>query len=141
MFKLAPLLSYCFAINFSVYHLYKTNNLLLKDIQSDNFQLLEVMHHLSSGFKSFYTPITYNGLDNLRQACGGAGFLSWSGFPLIVADYAPNTTYEGDNTVMAQQSARFLIKNLKKIEKGKKATGILEYLNSIPTLINKKCSV
>lgn len=59
------------------------------------------MHHLSSGFKSFYSQITHEGLDSLRQACGGAGFSSWSGLPLLVGDYSPATTYEGDNSVMA----------------------------------------
>jgi acyl-CoA oxidase len=57
-------------------------------------------HHLSSGLKSYESKITYEGLDAIRQACGGAGFSQWSGLPLLEVDYAPNTTFEGDNTVM-----------------------------------------
>jgi len=37
----------------------------------------------------------------MRQACGGAGFSCWSGLPTLLVEYAPNTTFEGDNTVMA----------------------------------------
>lgn len=38
----------------------------------------------------------------MRQACGGAGFSVWSGLPLVITDYAPNVTFEGDNTMLSQ---------------------------------------
>jgi len=43
----------------------------------------------------------YDGIDLIRQNCGGAGFSAWSGLPQHYFDYAPVPTYEGDNTVMA----------------------------------------
>lgn len=75
----------------------------------------------------------------MRQACGGAGFSAWSGLPALVFDYAPHTTFEGDNTVMAQQSSKYLFKNVKNIQKGFKATGIFKYLNNVEDLCSKKC--
>jgi len=41
-----------------------------------------------------------DGLDKMKLACGGAGFSMYSGLPLLYLDYSPNTTFEGDNTVM-----------------------------------------
>lgn len=73
---------------------------LMKDIHQGNFGLLDICHHLSSGYKASYTKIVYEGIDTMRQSCGGAGFLNWSGLPTLQTDYAPNTTFEGDNTVM-----------------------------------------
>jgi len=57
-------------------------------------------------------------------------------------DYSPEITFEGDNTVMAQQSFNYLRKLLKKLAKGKqvKDHGFFEYLNEIPTLMNMKCT-
>jgi len=55
---------------------------------------------LTSGYKAVYTRITYDGIDDIRQSCGGAGFLQWSALPQLQNDYAPNPTFEGDNTVM-----------------------------------------
>jgi len=51
------------------------NDVQLKD---DNFKLLDILHHFTSGIKSIATAMTYEGMDELRQSCGGAGFLQSS---------------------------------------------------------------
>lgn len=75
------------------------------------------MHTITSGFKAFYTWMTLEGLETCRQACGGHGFLMYSGLPTLIVDYAPQVTYEGDNVVMVQQSARFLVKAMQGLMK------------------------
>jgi hypothetical protein len=55
----------------------------MKDIHQGNFGLLDLCHHLTSGYKASYTKIAYEGIDTVRQNCGGAGFLAWSGLPLL----------------------------------------------------------
>jgi len=50
------------------------------------------------------------------------------------------TTFEGDNTVLAQQSARFILKNIKNIHKGFKTTGLFKYLNNVDSLLSTKCA-
>jgi len=62
----------------------------------------------------------------------------------MLVDYAPNTTYEGDNTVLYQQSARLITKTWKKLylkEEGEKATGLLSYLNEVDSLLSSKSSI
>ena len=51
-------------------------------------------------------------------------------------------TFEGDNTVMAQQSARFLMKLYEIVKKGKLLAqdSLYVYLNNLDTLIKKKCA-
>jgi acyl-CoA oxidase len=66
------------------------------------------MHHLTSGMKSVYTQTTMDGLMVIRQSVGGAGYSAWSNLPYLIDDFSATVTYEGDNTVMAQQSFRFL---------------------------------
>ena len=59
----------------------------------------------------------------------------WSGLPQIILDHTPAVTYEGDNTVMAQQSARYLFKQVTNIKRGKKSFGIHSYLNEAQHLL------
>jgi alkylation response protein AidB-like acyl-CoA dehydrogenase len=41
--------------------------------------MLDVLHHLASGIKAFATEAMYIGCDDMRQCCGGAGYLMSSG--------------------------------------------------------------
>ena len=128
-------------MRFGAIELANIHKSLIENLKTNNFNLLDYTHHLSSGFKSLYTQIAYEGIELIRQSCGGAGFSAHSGLPLIVTDYAPNVTFEGDNTVMAQQASRFIVKNLKNMIKEKsKPTGHLTYLMDIPKLIKAKCT-
>lgn len=135
MFKYAPLLAYSYAMNFSALALVDIHTQLRKDVMAGNYGLLDLCHHLSSGYKASYTKITYDGVDTIRQSCGGAGFSAWSGLPAIQTDYAPNTTFEGDNTVLYQQSAKFIIKTAKNIQRGFKSSGVFDYFNSFDALL------
>ena len=66
------------------------------------------MHHLTAGGKSVFSQDCYSSLYTIRQSLGGAGFSAWSGIPFLIEDYSPEVTFEGDNTVMAQQCFNFL---------------------------------
>jgi acyl-CoA oxidase len=90
---------------------------------------MDKLHHFTSGMKSVYTQTAMDGLLAARQSVGGAGYTAWSGLPFLVDDFSPCVTYEGDNTVMAQQSSKFLNKLVKKVRKGKKVGEVFSYLN------------
>jgi len=51
--------------------------------------------------KSYATEMCYVGIDELRQSCGGAGFLKSAGIGDWWTDIAPFPTFEGVNAVMA----------------------------------------
>jgi acyl-CoA oxidase len=50
-----------------------------KEVASGSFKLLDILHHFTSGMKAIATDMVYVGADELRQCCGGAGFLLSSG--------------------------------------------------------------
>lgn len=62
---------------------------------------MNLMHHLTSGFKALNTQRTIEGLYTIRQSIGGAGMTEWSGIPAIIEFHSPTVTYEGVNIVMA----------------------------------------
>ena len=78
------------------------------------------------------------GMETARQCCGGAGFSLHGGIAHLVQDYTPYVTLEGDNTVMALQSARALVKDMKSVLKGTKLTGYTAYLNDAEKLVGTK---
>ena len=74
---------------------------MVKDMENNNFDLLEMMHHLSSGQKAHYLAMTHEDMDILRMCCGGAGYSNWSLLPEMVGNSAAMPTVEGDTVVMA----------------------------------------
>jgi acyl-CoA oxidase len=65
----------------------------------------------------------------MREACGGAGFSAFSGIPYLQGDYAAKVAYEGDNTVMTQQCAKYIITNV--LKKKAMLGDFMSYLNDI----------
>jgi hypothetical protein len=59
------------------------------------------------------------GVEEARKCCGGHGYLLASGLPLLYARYVPACTYEGENYVLLQQTARFLLKAVQHAAAGK----------------------
>lgn len=94
---------------------------LFEDISKGKFDKLEIMHHLTSGFKSYLSQTTNDGLYSMRQAIGGAGYTVWSGIPSLIDHFNPVVTYEGDNTMLLQQAAKYLMKLHKRVSSGEKA--------------------
>jgi acyl-CoA oxidase len=110
----------------------------MNGMDTDDISLLPDVHATSSGLKAFTTWATHYGIDTCRQACGGHGYSSYSRLPQLFADFAvmctwegtgfclrcrhyhrkpdltPPTLFAGDNTVMALQTSRYLIKSLAK---------------------------
>jgi len=91
-----------FATRFASHYLNQKFGQLMDDINNDNFDLLDICHHFSSGMKGVFTQDGFDGCVQIRQALGGAGYSAWSGLPRLVEDYSPMVTFEGDNTVMCQ---------------------------------------
>ena len=116
---------------------------MMEDIKKQKFQLMDVMHHFLAGMKATFTQDVHDGLFLIRQSLGGAGYTGWSAIPYEIENYSPNVTFEGDNTVMAQQSTNFLFKQYKKASQGKDRTkldGVFAYLSEVSDLLTKKCS-
>ena len=66
------------------------------------------LHALSSCLKAYTTAKTMAGIEACRLACGGHGYSLASGIPKIYATCTPACTYEGENTVLLLQTARWV---------------------------------
>lgn len=69
-----------------------------------------------------------DGAEDARRCCGGHGYSLLSGLPSIVSALLPMVTLEGENYVMYQQTARFLIKRAADIRLGRPVDLKIAYL-------------
>jgi len=128
-YKLLPLLATAYAFRFTGLQMMKDYNRLTQEILSGNLGSLPELHASSSGLKALTTYAAMAGIEQCRLACGGHGYSMASGIPTIYVYAVPGSTFEGDNTVLYLQTARYLMKVLQQVQSGSPATGSASYLS------------
>ncbi|KAG9471665.1 hypothetical protein GDO78_013931 [Eleutherodactylus coqui] len=108
--KLLPLVATCYAFDFTSKYVNKFNEDVFSEINRENFTSLPELHALTAGIKALATEICSNGVEVCRKACGGHGYSLYSGLPSLYTKVTASCTYEGENTVLHLQGARFLVK-------------------------------
>ncbi|KAK2077143.1 hypothetical protein QBZ16_004777 [Prototheca wickerhamii] len=116
---LLPLVARAYALSFMGRELFGMYSRYVRDRERGVFGDLPELHALSSGLKAACTEQTANGIETCRRTCGGHGYSQLSGLPNLFAYYVQNVTWEGENSVMYLQAARFLIKAALAVRGGK----------------------
>jgi acyl-CoA oxidase len=78
------------------------------------------LHVVSSASKPVAGWFSKEAIQECREACGGHGYLRAAGIGDIRNDNDANCTYEGENHVLIQQTANWLIKLWPEIERGER---------------------
>uniref|UniRef100_T1DMI4 Acyl-coenzyme A oxidase n=1 Tax=Crotalus horridus TaxID=35024 RepID=T1DMI4_CROHD len=130
-YKLFPLLATAYAFHFVGSYMRDTYHRITGNIQDGDLSELPELHALSAGLKAFSSWTASTGIEECRMACGGHGYSRCSGLPDIYVNFAPSCTYEGENTVMMLQTARFLVKSYTQVSSGQLVSGIMSYLNDL----------
>jgi acyl-CoA oxidase len=134
-FRLLPLLAATFALHFTgqgMMALYDANKKKMEQVRPGNenrsagpeelnagTELLADLHATSCGLKALASTTAAEGLEMCRRTCGGHGYSSFSGIGSWYADYLPTITWEGDNYMLTQQVARYLLKSARAVLSGK----------------------
>ncbi|KAF7985623.1 hypothetical protein HWV62_2119 [Athelia sp. TMB] len=84
-------------------------DLAARQAQGDH-STLPYGHITTAALKAFATQTAADGTEDARKCCGGHGFSVLSGLPELVTTATPCATLEGENYVMYQQTARYLVK-------------------------------
>ena len=98
---------------------------------------LSHVHMLCCGLKAWSTDSTSVGAEDARKMCGGHGYLQISGLPEICSSAAGMATFEGENWVMWQQVALYLMKGL---AAGNLPAGMTYMSNYLLCIKPKSCS-
>ncbi|GMS93122.1 hypothetical protein PENTCL1PPCAC_15297, partial [Pristionchus entomophagus] len=102
----------------------------LEEVDKGQTDLLPNLHAITSGLKSVVTFMAGLGIEQCRMACGGHGYSDASGLPKLYGVQVGGCTYEGENMVMLQQTARYLMKAVKSAAQGKPLSHSVAYLTN-----------
>jgi len=114
--RILPLLATTFALHYTgeaMYKLYYGTRQAIEE--SGDFSRLAEMHAASSGLKSLCTTLAADGIETCRRSMGGHGFGGGSGMIALNNEYLSKPTVEGDNWMITQQTAAYLIKRMTEV--------------------------
>ncbi|XP_063600213.1 probable peroxisomal acyl-coenzyme A oxidase 1 [Penaeus indicus] len=140
-YKLLPQIATIFGIHFTARHVWDTYNEVTGNIHEGNLDLLPELHAISCGLKALSSSDASAGIEICRLACGGHGYLSSSNLPRIYTTTTAAITYEGENTVMWLQVARYIIKSYREARKGEKLCHSVSYLAAQPVSTHMSTSL
>jgi acyl-CoA oxidase len=87
--------------------------------------------------KAVCTADAAAGVEQCRLACGGHGYMACSQFPTTYGLVTASCTYEGENTVLLLQTARYMIKVWNQALGGEKVVPTMSYLESAVKFNNR----
>lgn len=138
MYRLFPLLAEVYAIHFASLAIESSYTSLLRELKEGNMQNLNDCHATSAGLKAFCSWAVRDGINICRDSCGGLGYSRYNRLARLITDFAVQTTWDGDNVILAQQTARYLLSSLAKVSQGKTLLGSVKYLESSKLLLSSK---
>lgn len=138
MYRLFPLLAETYAWHFGSIELENVARQVSTDMHKGDISGLNTLHGVSSCMKACATWFGMDCIEQSRQCLGGHGYSAYAALAQALNDHAVQCSWEGDNTVMMLQSARYLVKSLQAALKGKTPTSDLAFLAHAPQLLQSK---
>ena len=107
--RLFPLLARTYALHFAQEVVAGQCHEVFSRRRCDDEQVRRELESRAAGTKALGTWHATRTIQECREACGGAGYLSVNRFAALKADTDVFTTFEGDNTVLLQLVAKGLL--------------------------------
>ena len=121
--RLLPIIAHAIAIQLTAKRVQSTVDAMLVSLttassssssssaaSSTVLSALESVHATTAGMKSFATSYVNDAIEVCRQSLGGQGYSVYALLPGVRADWAVMCTWEGDNTVLALQCAKHMLR-------------------------------
>lgn len=128
--KLFPLVAKAIALKLTSDNLWQMYERTTSDLNSGSLDRLPELHAIACCLKVVSTSDTATGVEVCRLACGGHGYLTCANFLNYYSLASAASTYEGENTVLLLQTARFLVKMWNQAVQGKPLMPTVSYLQN-----------
>eukprot|EP00002_Diphylleia_rotans_P000849 TRINITY_DN1044_c0_g6_i1.p1 TRINITY_DN1044_c0_g6~~TRINITY_DN1044_c0_g6_i1.p1 ORF type:complete len:733 (+),score=154.29 TRINITY_DN1044_c0_g6_i1:71-2269(+) len=140
--RLIPLIAGAYGLHFMSRWLFRhftelQVGMALGDKSERQSELGKEIHAISSASKPLSAWFARDAIQQCREACGGHGYSAVNKLGELRNDHDPNNTYEGDNYVLIQQTAKHLMSVLESQKKGHSAAspmGSTDFLNRIDSI-------
>ncbi|XP_034937330.1 probable peroxisomal acyl-coenzyme A oxidase 1 [Chelonus insularis] len=137
-YKLFPNLAACYAFWLSAEWIWIMYNNVSAELHHGELERLPELHALTCCLKAVASSDSASGVEQLRLSCGGHGYMAASNLPATYGLVTAVCTYEGENTVLLLQTARYLVKAHRQAMSGQNLTPTVQYLSTMANAGKKR---
>ncbi|VVC32713.1 Acyl-coenzyme A oxidase, N-terminal,Acyl-CoA oxidase/dehydrogenase, central domain,Acyl-CoA [Cinara cedri] len=138
-YKLFPVIATALVYKFAAQWLWEKYSTVTSELAAGDLKHLPELHAMACCLKAVGTADAAIGVTTCRLACGGHGFMNSSNLPNIYTQTTAAETYEGENTVLLLQTARFLMKTYRTVKTGSFSTSTtLSYMENYNDLKKRR---
>ncbi|XP_015514443.1 probable peroxisomal acyl-coenzyme A oxidase 1 isoform X1 [Neodiprion lecontei] len=137
-YKLFPQLATCFALSMSAEWIWDMYNNVTAELDQGELERLPELHALACCLKAVASSDAAGGIEVVRLSCGGHGYMSASNLPATYGLVTAACTYEGENTVLFLQTARYLVKAWRQAISGQDLPPTVKYLTQLSRGIKQR---
>ncbi|KAK6618015.1 hypothetical protein RUM44_002457 [Polyplax serrata] len=130
-YKLFPNIATVFCFRVTANWLWNMYNSVTAELEGGDLERLPELHAIACCMKAVCTADAARGIEISRMACGGHGYMTCSNLPLLYGLCTAMCTYEGENTVLLLQTARYLVKQYQAARSGGKLTPTGDYIREV----------
>lgn len=94
-------------------------------------KLANELHAISAVAKARASWFSVETAGSIRHLLGGHGYSSYSRLGRIYFDQDVNTTWEGDNNMLLQQTTKYVLKEMQKIKEKPDPSSLLNFANQV----------
>ncbi|OXU23026.1 hypothetical protein TSAR_016605 [Trichomalopsis sarcophagae] len=137
-YKLFPPLAMCFALSWAADWIWEMYNNVTAELDQGELDRLPELHALACCLKAVASTDASAAVEQLRLSCGGHGYMDASNLPTTYGLVTAVCTYEGENTVLLLQTARYLIKAWKQAISGDTLPPTVKYLELLSRRVKQR---
>ncbi|KAJ8736603.1 hypothetical protein PYW08_007259 [Mythimna loreyi] len=119
------------AFQLSAEWIWNMYNNVTAELDAGDMERLPELHALSCCLKAVTTADAAECVERCRLACGGHGYMLASNLPITYGHVTAACTYEGENTVLLLQTARYLVKAWQQSSGGNELPPTVAYLSRV----------
>uniref|UniRef100_A0AAG5DQ63 Acyl-coenzyme A oxidase n=1 Tax=Anopheles atroparvus TaxID=41427 RepID=A0AAG5DQ63_ANOAO len=127
-YKLFPALAKSVIFKLASDNLWEMYNQVTSELDKGDLERLPELHAVACCLKAITTADAATGVEVCRLACGGHGYMTCSNFYGTYGMVTAACTYEGENTVLLLQTARYLLKAWLQAQRGQELVPTVQYL-------------
>lgn len=127
-YKLFPAIAKSIIFKLTSDNLWDMYNQVTSELDKGDLERLPELHAIACCLKAVCTADAAKAVETCRLACGGHGYMTCSNLFGTYGMVTAACTYEGENTVLLLQTARYLLKVWNQAQKGLELVPTVQYL-------------